>query len=33
MSDALYIEDAAQDAFTRFDGPAYQRLQAGALRL
>jgi fatty-acyl-CoA synthase len=33
ISDTLYIEDAARDAFTRFDAPVYQRLQAGALRL
>jgi fatty-acyl-CoA synthase len=33
ISDSLYIEDAARDTFTRFDVPAYQRLQAGTLRL
>jgi len=33
ISDALYIDDAVQGAFTRFDATLFQRLQAGALRL
>jgi fatty-acyl-CoA synthase len=33
ISDALYIDDAGRDAFTRFDATLFQRLQAGALRL